>query len=289
VSELEKIWADHLPETDAWTAAMRDVLLWRCLEESSDLALRAGDPACAAEQAERAVALRPEIGSTRFRLARALHALKRWSEAETEYRRALEDAALSTDIWEQFALLLIESGQMEACRRFLCERDAILNGCPALSRWRGTLAILQARACASPPAPSAPTRLLAHPDWRREASWQALLRAWAREFDHGDAVCLLLLVESDRLEEVVAAMELFAADSLGRTFDDMADITIIPYDDGMFHQAAVGTAADLWLNLPGDTAACPIDLAPLPLAQMKRQLLTAPHWLRFAASPHRSI
>ena len=282
VMELEKVWADHAPESDAWVSAMRDLLLWRCLEQASDLARYAGDMRRSANFARRAVALRPGIGTTRFRLGIALHALKEWREAETQYRLALHDAAFNTELWEQLAEVLLETGQYGECRQFLSERQTILNGCPHMEYWSAALA---AKAARIPPGASDQTvhrtRLLAHFNWDDDRALTELLGKWSAEFRPQDPAMLVLLIESQSASSVVERMERFVSEQLGCTFDDLADMTVIPYDEDALAEALKVANADMVIR---STASRPHHLTGLPLiplAQLKRSTVMSPRWLKF--------
>src|SRR5581483_11574877 len=87
--ELEKVWYEHRAGTPEWSQAMHLLLAWNVMEMLADMALLSHRYDEAVLRARAAVQLRPDMGSTRARLARALYLSGAWNEAADEYLRAL--------------------------------------------------------------------------------------------------------------------------------------------------------------------------------------------------------
>lgn len=279
IAELEKVWAEHLPESPEWVEAMRELLLWRASELAADLAFARGDLFVSAKLAGDASGLRPEIGVTRGRLADALTRLGRRDEAEAEYRRALEDAPLCTEMWEALANLLLDAKRLDACRVFLDERRDILNGCPPLEAWRPTLETLTAAldTAAHTDTSRPPLRLLALPDWNEADQWQPLLQSYVRQFAPGDPITLMLHAEPAQVEQIIAAMEGYLKSTLRVTLDDIPDVTLLTDlpdgtpPDSLYEQAD----ALVLVNAREPLAPQVVGLPTLRLADLSRALLPA--------------
>lgn len=230
--ELERVWGATRPESTEWTEALRALLLWRAWEELSDLAYQKGRYADAVDFAAEATRRRPDIGTTRHRLARALRAVGRSTEAEAEYRRALADAPLCHEMWIELAELLQETKQYDICITLLEDVSAILDGCPYYESLRPHLQAIRARLQPQPgPTPTQRgLRLLALPDWSNATEWQSLLRHYAQTFHAAEPVTLLLGVDTDRhpsVEVVVAMLEGYLSGHLHKRIDQIPDITLL--------------------------------------------------------------
>jgi len=219
------------PESPVWVEAMRSLLLWRAWETLSDLAFARGRNADAVDFAAEAVARRPDIGTTRYRLARALRAVGRSQEAEAEYRRALEDAPFCHEMWFERAELLRDLRQYDQCQAFLEEIFALLDGCPFYDWLRAHLETLWASlASERARAPlDGRLRLLALPDWNDPQTWQPLLRRYAQVFSTGDPVTLTLGLDARQhppMECVVAALERFLVGALQVSVERIPDVML---------------------------------------------------------------
>lgn len=229
LAEMEMAWAQNPVGTDAWTIAVRDLMRWRVCEQLSDLAFSTGRIQEAEALAAQAVLRCPNIGTSRYRWARTLHALGRLEEATTQYRTGMAEAPLMPEVWEAFAGLLIEQSRWEECRDFLAELNALLNGCPLFDGWRPTWQYLRTRlnAAQEQAVAAATLRLLALPDWNAPTQWQTLLQRYVSQFQPGDPVHLLLPVEQARVETLVRELSAFLETACHTTLEDIPDISLL--------------------------------------------------------------
>jgi hypothetical protein len=137
--ELGNVWSSHRYGTSAWVEAMRAVLRWTIMEALSDLAIRDGRAMLAAVRARAAVELRPDIGTTRYRLARALRASGQSEEAALEYWHAIQDGPMHGEIWLELLELLRDMGRTTEFRDHLAIVTAIVDACPPNESWRAGL------------------------------------------------------------------------------------------------------------------------------------------------------
>jgi tetratricopeptide (TPR) repeat protein len=228
-TELEAISATCRTGTETWIAAMRSLLVWRSAELLSDLAYESGDLGEALAWARTAVSVRPDLGATRYRLARALFASGNLLDAETEYRHALADGGLFPQVWSELGRLLLRTRQAAECRALFDEIESILDGCPVYYWFRPELASMR-KELESIDGANRHLRLLAFADWNDDADWQGLIREYAAAFSSADPVTLLLPVDTGlhpATESVVQRLEEFAVETLKRSLEELADITLL--------------------------------------------------------------
>jgi tetratricopeptide (TPR) repeat protein len=228
-TELEQVFASFPVGSEIWSGAMRSLLLWRSAEMLSDLAYERGDMGESLAWARTAVRARPDIGTTRHRLARALCATGNLIDAEIEYRHALADVGLYPQLWTELARLLIRTRQVAACRSLLDDVSATLDGCPVYYWYRPELTRLRSDLEALGDA-DRPLRLLAFPNWHDAADWQELIREYTGAFSASDPVTLLLPIDAavhPPVDSAVESLERFVQDVLGRSLETVADITLL--------------------------------------------------------------
>jgi tetratricopeptide (TPR) repeat protein len=146
--ELEKAWYRHRRGSAGWTEELRSLLLWSVLEALSDLAYFTGRPDVALARAQAATAVRPDMGTTHFRLGRCLQAVGRLEEAAAEYREALRDTPLSRDVWLGLLGVLRQLRWYTEFDHTLQAARNIATACPPYAKWHTDLDDA-ARACAA--------------------------------------------------------------------------------------------------------------------------------------------
>jgi tetratricopeptide (TPR) repeat protein len=236
--ELERLWGATRPESAEWIAGLRSLLLWRTWLELSDIGFEQQSYADAARFAVAAVELRPEIGGSHYRLARALRALGQREQAEAAYRRTLAESPFLFEAWEERACLLLEAERPADALAVLDELLTILDGCPVYAdirpgferlraQARSQLRRQQAAAAAPPPRL---LRLLAFPNWRDASHWQSLVRTFATLYHSGDPAVLLLRADPTAdppAEELIQRLAAFLTGEVGLPADALPNITLL--------------------------------------------------------------
>ncbi len=230
--EIEWQWMHHEPLSGAWKTEMRRILLWRAVEKLGEIAFSEADFALGVHYAAEEASLAPARGSAQYHHARALRALGRSDEAVEAYHRAIGCAALAMDIRIELAHLLCNIGRTDECLAVLDETVAIIEGAPCFERHRKAVQIAR-RQCLESRAKTPETdslRLLALPDWNDPASWQPLIRAYARVFCSDEPVSLRLRVDPEthpREEVLIPEILRFVETTLGLPQDELPDVTLM--------------------------------------------------------------
>ena len=144
-TELERVFGWFSPESSAWCEEIRRLILWLAYEQSSDLNAAREHWKAAHDFAEKAVEMRPDVFSSRLRLARALRNLGYFERAAVEYRHSLNDLPLNPEVWNELAINLIDLKRYDECHTFLEECQIMLRGCPVYSWWQEELNLLQVK------------------------------------------------------------------------------------------------------------------------------------------------
>lgn len=258
------------PGSPEWTEAIRTILLWNALETASDLAFATARYTEAVSLAREAVTLKPGLGTTRHRLAKALRALGEAALAEEAYRQALKDYPLSPEMWLELAELLRDSGQAEKCTAFAEEVCTILDGCPVYEWVRPKLHAIVRKAYARLPAEYT-LRLLAFPNWNDPSDWQPLLEQYIRTFTLEEKVTLSLWVEPGehpQVEEVVQNIERFLTQILHVHPDEIPDVVLL--NQSLSHEPldALLSQADAFIGPVASPKARQAEAAGLPVLEI---------------------
>jgi tetratricopeptide (TPR) repeat protein len=271
--EIEDKMGASTPGSPEWRESMRVLLLWNALETASDLAFATARYAEAASLAQEAVALKPEQGTTRHRLAKALRALGETTQAEEAYRQALREYPLSPEMWLELAELLCETEQTEKCTAFIEDIYTILDGCPVYEWVRPKLSAIARKAQATPSS-SHRLHLLAFPNWNDPKDWQPMLERYVQSYTPAERVTFTLLVDPTQhppVETLVENIESYLRQYQHLASDAMPDVVLLHQRlseeelDSLFRQVDVLIARG---NSPQEMRAKAVGLPVLSVEHM---------------------
>ena len=233
----------------------------------AEIAHGRGQYTLSALRAEQATHRLPGIGEAQYALATALRAQGRSSEAVAAYRRALALAPFHVAARDELARLLLDTQRAGEAVEALNAWLAILNGCPIYAELRPAVELLhrQAQRQAQQERQAGQNgasgqngqggrekRLLALPDWRRPASWQTVVQAFARAYMPADPVLLMLRADPNDCPDaqaLLARLEQFVTHDLNCRPDALPNITLlhqplVPADGWKLMQAADAVLSD---------------------------------------------
>ncbi|MGC8668451.1 MAG: glycosyltransferase family protein [Chthonomonadales bacterium] len=173
--QLEDAWAAHPFMSEEWAAGVARVFHWRAMEILSDFAFNCGDFERARIWAQKAAEAQPNLAGTRFRLARALRALGRSADAREEYRNAIAVGPMYPQIWVEYAQLLADLGRVDEFQELAAQVERIAEGCPPWDGMPQRICRIVPRRRTSGVDKGGILRIVACPDWSREAAWRGFV------------------------------------------------------------------------------------------------------------------
>ncbi|HZP84756.1 MAG TPA: tetratricopeptide repeat protein, partial [Chthonomonadaceae bacterium] len=233
--EIERLWGESAPDTQAWCDGLRSILRWCIHATLTATAFARGEYETALFHAEQAVAQRPTLGETLHSMALALRALGRREEAANACRRAVADAPFLLPAWEDLVRIYLDLRRPEEALTVLEEAAVLLDGCPVYASARPGFESLRAQAQQQVRQQqtllqATPLRLLAFPDWSEAARWQALVRAFAAQYGPEDPAVLLLRADPVLHPSAEALLERLAAfliQEMGLPEEALPNITLL--------------------------------------------------------------
>ncbi len=226
-TEMERVYGWFQPDSVDGCEEIRRLILWLTYEQLYDLNAGEEHWEIAYDYAHKAVEMRPDVFSSRMRLARAFCQLGYLEKACEQYRFSLQDLPLNPEAWTELAQILMILKQYDECHTFISERRIMLSGCPVYFWWREELEQMEQKLNECRTALPKSLTLLAQPDWNFPSSWQPLVRSYVRNFHSGDPILLILTSSPEKIDTVVSDLSRYLTSDLNISLEEIPDVQLV--------------------------------------------------------------